>query len=42
MRVWKTTPYNKQLQVLAAAQNCTDVADENCTVGDFVAARRWT
>ena len=26
--------------VLAAAQNCTDVAAQNCTLDDFVAARR--
>ena len=25
--------------MLAAAQNCSDVADENCTLNDFVAAR---
>ena len=25
--------------MLAAAQNCTDVAVENCTLDDFVAAR---
>jgi Tol biopolymer transport system component len=27
--------------VLAAAQNCTDVADENGTLNDLVAARCW-
>ena len=26
--------------LLAAAQNCTDVAAQNCTLDDFVAARR--
>ena len=28
------------LQLLAAAQNYTDVAAQNCTLDDFVAARR--
>ena len=27
-------------EVLAAAQNYTDVAAQNCTLDDFVAARR--
>ena len=26
--------------LLTAAQNCTDVAAQNCTLDDFVAARR--
>jgi hypothetical protein len=27
--------------MLAAAQNCSDVVAENCTLNDFVAARCW-
>ena len=34
------TPPAIPFQVLAAAQNCTDVAAQNCTLDDFVAARR--
>ena len=32
----------KRRMLLAAAQNCADVAAEDCTLGDFVAAKRRT
>ncbi len=37
---WGSNVEGELGDVLAAAQNCTDVAAENCALGDFVAAKR--